>query len=66
MRLHYFDLETAPESDTLLNMCKEQGYVPGTCLLGGMTAWSEVKAGRDPCSGCHCDRDKCHGRRERR
>ena len=62
MKLHYFDQESAPDSDTLLNMCKGQGYVPETCLLGGATAWSEVQAGRDPCAGCNCTRSKCKGR----
>ena len=62
MKLHYFNQETADEGDTLLGMCKLQGYVPETCLLGGATAWSEVQKGRDPCAGCHCNRSKCGGR----
>jgi len=64
MELHYFDKETAPQSDFLLGMCKDQGYVPNTCLLGGATAWHEVQVGRDPCAGCACDRTKCKGRPE--
>ena len=62
MRLHYFDTGEPDPADWLLCMCKEQGYVPETCLLGGVTAWAETKAGRDPCSGCHGNRSKCGGR----
>lgn len=64
MKLHYFDQEHADQDDTLLKGCIEFGYVPATCLLGGMTAAYEVQAGRDPCAGCHCDRAKCKGRPE--
>ena len=60
--LHYFDQEQADASDFQLGMSKAQGYVPQSCLLGGATVWSEVQKGHDPCAGCNCDRDKCHGR----
>ena len=59
---HYFDQEKADPSDTQLAMAKGQGYVPQTCLLGGMTVMAEVTAGRDPCAGCNGPREKCHGR----
>lgn len=65
MRLHYFDQDTAPESDMALGMAKQQGYVPKSCLLGGNVAMSEVMAGRDPCAGCEGPREKCGGRPKR-
>lgn len=61
MKLHYFDQEKADPDDILLEMCKGQGYVPETCLLGGMTAWAEVQENKSPCDGCNCERAKCHG-----
>jgi len=65
MKLHYFNQDKADEDDILLRMCKEQGYVPDTCLLGGQTVWGAGLHGKDPCTGCHCDRLKCLGRPER-
>ena len=59
---HYFGLDAAPAHDMALGMAKMQGYVPQTCLLGGVVVMSEVSAGRDPCAGCAGPRDKCHGR----
>jgi len=59
---HYFDLDAAPARDMALGMAKMQGYVPQTCLLGGVVVMHEVSAGRDPCAGCAGPRDKCHGR----
>lgn len=59
---HYFDEEKADETDIMLKMAIGQGYVPGTCLLGGMVVMSETNAGKDPCAGCACDREKCKGR----
>jgi hypothetical protein len=64
MKPHYFAQATADVDDHLLMMVIQQGYVPTTCLLGGMTAWAEVNAGRDPCTGCACNRENCHGRPE--
>jgi len=61
-KLHYFDQEKADENDFWLLMAIEQGYVPKTCLLAGYTVMALVKRGDDPCSGCNCDRSKCHGR----
>ncbi len=60
--LHYFDLDTAPESDMWLSMAKDQGYVPRTCLLSGRIVMAETNAGRDACAGCRGPREKCHGR----
>lgn len=62
MKLHYFQQDEADEDDHKLNMSKMQGYVPDTCLLGGITVWFEVTAGRDPCAGCAGPRDRCRGR----
>ena len=64
MKLHYFDQDKADESDIFLKMAIGQGYVPSTCLLGGMVVMDEVKKGNDPCAGCHCNRSKCGGRVE--
>jgi len=62
MKLHYFDQEKADEDDMLLGMAIQQGYVPKTCLLGGMTIIAEVQEGISPCAGCNCDRAKCLGK----
>ena len=62
MKLHYFSQDKADSDDMLLGMAKMQGYVPATCLLGGVVVMSEVQSGKDPCSGCNCDRQKCSGR----
>lgn len=61
MKLHYFEQETADRDDTLLQLCIKQGYVPNTCLLGGMVIWDEVNKGKNVCAGCEAPRDKCHG-----
>jgi hypothetical protein len=61
-KLHYFDQEKADEGDWQLKMCIDQGYVPSTCLLGGMTVFSEVNKSHDPCKGCAGPREKCKGR----
>lgn len=65
MKPHYFDQEAADMDDPLLGMCKMQGYVPQTCLLGGPTVWSEIKAGCNPCAGCEGPRDRCKGKPRR-
>ena len=62
MEVHYFEQDTADTDDMQLGMAKMQGYVPQTCLLGGMTVMSEAASGRDPCRGCAGPRDKCQGR----
>lgn len=61
-KLHYFSQDIADFDDWQLGMAKQQGYVPQTCLLGGIVVMSEVNAGRDPCPGCAGPREKCHGR----
>jgi hypothetical protein len=62
MKLHYFDHDKADNDDYFLQMAIAQGYVPNTCLLGGNVVFSEVNLGKDPCAGCNCPREKCHGR----
>jgi len=62
MKLHYFDQLEADTNDINLAMAIGQGYVPRTCLLGGMIVISEINEGRDPCVGCEGPRDKCKGR----
>lgn len=61
MKIHYFDQDTADSDDHQLNMAKMQGYVPQTCLLGGITVMGMINEGNNPCTGCACDRDKCNG-----
>jgi len=47
------------------DMMIQQGYVPPTCTLdakiAGPLIYSEISAGRDPCSGCNSDRSICEG-----
>ncbi len=62
MKPHYFDQAKADDDDMQLRMCINQGYVPPTCLLGGVIVWSLMIKGEDPCAGCNCDRAKCYGR----
>ena len=62
MKVHYFEQDKADDDDIQLKMAINQGYVPVGCLLGGMTVMSEIFAGRNPCAGCYCDREKCGGR----
>lgn len=62
MKMHYFDQDSADPSDMMLAMAIGQGYVPKTCLLGGIVVMDEVNAGRDPCAGCNGPREKCKGR----
>ena len=61
MKPHYFDQEQADPDDIFLGMAKQQGYVPATCLLGGMVVMAETQAGRNACWGCEGPREKCHG-----
>ena len=62
MKPHYFTQSNADADDVMLGMAKMQGYVPQTCLLGGMVVMSEISAGRSPCWGCEGPREKCHGK----
>lgn len=61
MKPHYFEQDEPDSDDMQLGMAKTQGYVPQGCLLGGMVVMAEINAGRDPCSGCNCPREKCGG-----
>ena len=65
MKLHYFEQDEADNDDIQLTIAKAQGYVPKTCLLGGIVAMSEIMGGRDPCAGCAAPREKCYGRPKR-
>ncbi len=62
MKVHYFDQDAADVNDIHLGMAKMQGYVPQTCLLGGITVMAEVQAGKSPCAGCNGPREKCKGK----
>ncbi len=62
MTLHYFNKENADPNDLQLRMAIQQGYVPQTCLLGGVVVMSIINESKDPCVGCECDRNKCNGR----
>lgn len=62
MKPHYFGQESADKDDMMLQMSIGQGYVPGTCLLGGTVVFGMVSHGDDPCRGCEGPREKCHGR----
>ena len=46
----------------------QQGYVPATCTMpeppAGLLIWSEIRAGRDPCTGCNANRSECRGRQK--
>jgi len=62
MKPHYFDQEKADEDDLMLQMCITQGYVPPTCLLGGIVVLGATRENNDACIGCQGPRDKCKGR----
>ena len=62
MKAHYFDQDEADADDVQLGIAKMQGYVPQTCLLGGMVVMAEVTEGNHPCWGCNGPREKCHGK----
>lgn len=62
MKMSYFDQEQADADDMLLGMAKMQGYVPKSCLLGGVIVMAEVSGGRNPCWGCEGPREKCGGK----
>jgi len=64
MKPHYFGQDTADEDDIELKMAKGQGYVPKTCLLGGMLVMGIIReTTKSPCDGCEGPRAKCLGRR---
>jgi len=62
MKMHYFEQDKADEDDFILNGCKQQGYVPPNCLLGGALVHALVRDGKDPCEGCESPREICKGR----
>lgn len=64
MKPHYFDDVDSldRDSDVMLKMAIQQGYVPKDCRLGGMVIMALTTDGKDPCIGCECDRGLCHGR----
>jgi hypothetical protein len=62
MKPHYFQQDHSDADDHVLNMVKLQGYVPKTCLLGGLVAMAEVAKGDNPCWGCGGPREKCKGK----
>jgi len=64
MKPHYFEQDEVDKDDMALGMAKMQGYVPQTCLLGGMVVMGLVNKRKDPCKGCHGPREKCYGRKE--
>lgn len=61
-KLHYFDQAAADTDDFQLGMAIQQGYVPSTCLLGGVVVMSEIGSNKSPCSGCNGPRGKCQGK----
>lgn len=61
MKPHYFEQEVPDKDDFMLGMSMLQGYVPATCLLGGMVVMAEINDGRNPCHGCNGPREKCKG-----
>ena len=63
MKPHYFEQDMPDKDDHMLAMSMLQGYVPPTCLLGGMVVMSEINDGRNPCHGCSGPRDRCGGDR---
>ncbi len=65
MKLHYFNQQEADKDDGMLRIAIGQGYVPATCLLGGMIAMAEVQDGKNPCHGCNGPREKCNGKPKR-
>lgn len=49
-------------SEIMLELMKQHGYVPDTCVLNGELIFYLVKDGEDPCAGCTENRDVCNGR----
>lgn len=62
MKLAYFHLLTADNDDVALGEAKVLGYVPPTCLLGGIAVWKAIRADYDPCQLCNGPRERCGGR----
>ena len=49
--------------DSMRGICIQQGYVPATCTLDGMSIISLVNKGECPCDGCNMNRIICYGTR---
>ena len=62
MKTHYYSQEKADLDDWQLEMAIGQGYIPKTCLLGGVVVMGLINDGKDPCRGCAGPREKCQGR----
>lgn len=52
--------------DLLLEMAKQQGYVPPKCYMVGKLVFALQRRGDDPCVGCVGNRLICGGRQERK
>ena len=50
------------DKDSMLALCKEQGYVPDGCVLQGVIVYGLTNKGEDPCKGCNENRVNCGGR----
>ena len=50
------------KKDVMLELCKQQGYVPAKCTLSGAIVFGLINKGENPCDGCNEDRNKCDGR----
>lgn len=50
------------KNDAMLDLCKQQGYVPQGCRLDGKLIFALVSEGKDSCDGCNHDRTICAGR----
>lgn len=61
VKLAYFHLLSADNDDHDLGAAKTLGYVPTTCLLGGVLVWKSIDVGVKPCGSCNGPREKCHG-----
>ena len=47
--------------DMMLEMAKQQGYVPLKCILPGAIVMGLINKGENPCWGCNQDRSVCEG-----
>ena len=52
----------ALKDDVGLELAKDHGYVPSTCVLNGVLALIAVKKGMNPCYGCDGPRGVCNGK----
>lgn len=61
MKSHYFRQADADADDTTLQSYKNMGFVPKTCLLGGLYVELSYREGKVPCGRCPGPRRKCFG-----